>query len=297
MPRSSLLPMIALLFVAPGATAQSGAAFEAAPIDLIRRAVQNEIAASRASSPKYLFQSHKQTPQGSQTKLMVQTQQAMAGLVISYNDQPLNSETRRTEEARVERFVKDPAELGKKQRTERDEAERSLQIMKALPDAFLYESDGREPSRPGVGKPGDELRRLRFRPNPKYEPPSRVEQILTGMHGYVLVDAKSERMARIEGTLFKEVGFGWGILGHLDPGGRIEMNQAVVDGETWRITELKLVMNGKLLLFKTIAVNSTESFSSFQRVADRLTFAQGLDLLKREAARLQPSAGWVVGQK
>ncbi len=38
------------------------------------------------------------------------------------------------------------------------------------------------------------------------------------MQGYVLVDAVHYRIASIDGTLFKTVGFGWGILGHLDRG-------------------------------------------------------------------------------
>ena len=32
--------------------------------------------------------------------------------------------------------------------------------------------------------------RLKFRPNPNYDPPTRVEQVLTGMQGVVLVDPR-----------------------------------------------------------------------------------------------------------
>jgi len=53
------------------------------------------------------------------------------------------------------------------------------------------------------------LVRLKFRPNPKYSPPSHVEQILTGLEGYLLIDADQHRIAKIDGTLGKEVGFGW----------------------------------------------------------------------------------------
>ena len=40
-----------------------------------------------------------------------------------------------------------------------------------------------------MGKPGDRLLRLKFRPNPSYDPPTHVEQVLVGMQGVVLIDA------------------------------------------------------------------------------------------------------------
>jgi hypothetical protein len=282
---------VLLLLTAIAACAQPTARVEASPADLIRRAVQNEIQATAPNAPKYRFQSRKQKAQGSQTKLFVQTQQGMAGMIIAYNDQPPTPEQRRAEEERIDRFVKDPSELQKKRDTEQAEAARMLQIIKALPDAFLYEADGAETGRPGVGKPGEELRRLKFRPNPKYDPPSRVEQVLVGMQGYVLVDPRHERLARIDGTLFKDVGFGWGILGHLDRGGHIEIEQGEVEGGAWRITRINLNFTGKLLLFKNIAAQHTEVFSAFHPVADNLTFAQGLEILKREAAQITQAGG------
>jgi len=128
-----------------------------------------------------------------------------------YNDQPLNQQQRRDEYGRIERFVNQPAELERKRKQEKESAERVSLILKALPDAFLYEYDGTETGRAGVGKSGDPLLRLKFRPNPRYDPPSRVEQVLTGMQGVVLLDPQKQRIARIDGTLFKDVGFGWGI--------------------------------------------------------------------------------------
>src|SRR5258706_9636974 len=59
-----------------------------------------------------------------ETKLMVQTNEAIAGLVLSYNDKPMTDEARKNEEARVDRFVKNPDELRKKQREEHDNRER-----------------------------------------------------------------------------------------------------------------------------------------------------------------------------
>ncbi len=253
------------------------------PDDLIRQTIANELRSADQNS-KYMFRERKETPEGSQTKLFVQTREATVGMVVAYNDRPLNKEQRQGEFGRIQHFIDDPAELDRKRSKEKEDAERVKRILRALPDAFLYQYDGTEPAKPNVGKPGGELVRLRFIPNPKYEPPSHVEQVLTGMQGVVLVDPQTQHLARIDGTLMKEVGFGWGILGHLDRGGHFQVDQTDVGDNNWFISRMELALTGKMLLFKTLNIKSTEIYSDFHRVPDDLTFAQGAQLLRKQAA-------------
>jgi len=159
-----------------------------------------------------------------------------------------------------------------------------MRIVRALPDAFLYEYAGAEPASTGIGRAGSTLVKLKFRPNPRYEPPTRVEEVLTGMQGYVLVDAVRYRIASIDGTLFKPVGFGWGILGHLDRGGRFMVQQQEVGDNFWEISSMSLSFAGKILLVKNLNISSTEVFSGFKRVPSDLTFTQAVELLKKEVA-------------
>jgi hypothetical protein len=258
---------------------------ELSPVELVRRTVNNEIKATNGTA-NYMFKDFKQTPSGSQTKLLVETREATAGLVIAINGKPLSPQQRQDEIARVERFVKSPEELRKKQRQEKEDAEHVTRIMKALPDAFLYEPDGTEPGKEGLGRPGDDLVRLKFRPNPDYEPPSHTEQVLTGMSGYLLIDANHYRIAKIDGTLMKEVGFGWGILGHLDQGGRFVVQQADVGDDHWEISRMDLAFTGKILFFKNLNIKSTEIYSDFRAAPSNLTFAQGVELLKKQEAEI-----------
>jgi hypothetical protein len=255
------------------------------PKELVRRAVENEVKSDN-QSVKYMFRQRKETPAGSQTKLMVETRDALVGMVVANNDQPLNQEQRREEYGRIERFVNEPAELERKKRQEKENAERVNLILKALPEAFLYEYDGMETSRPGMGKSGDPLVRLKFRPNPSYDPPTHVEQVLTGMQGTVLVDTQTQHIAEIDGTLFKDVAFGWGILGHLDRGGRFQVDQSEVGDNNWMIARMNLTFTGKVLLFKNINIKSTENYSDFHPAPGDLTFAQGIQFLKQQQAAM-----------
>lgn len=252
----------------------------------MRQAVNNEMSADSSAGRHYMFKDDRKTVNLSQTKLIVECQDVTAGMIILQNGQPLNPQQQQAERARLENYVRNPEELSKKQKQEKEDASRTERILKALPDAFLYQADGIEDGTAGVGHAGDRLVRFKFRPNPAYNPPTRVEQLLTGMSGTLLVDANEKRIAEIDGTLQKDVGFGWGILGHLDRGGRFLVQQADVGGKHWEVTRMELSFTGKILLFKKLDIRSSDIFSEFRPVPKDLSFAQAVDLLKKEAAAM-----------
>ncbi len=264
------------------------------PVQLVRAAVAHEVTAASDPSQKHIFRSRKQTPQGSQTRLYVETRDAMAGMTIAYNDKPLTPEQLRGEENRLHNLAVNPEQLKHKHSQEQENADRTLRIVKALPDAFLYEYDAEQEGTAQMGKPGDRLERLKFRPNPAYRPPTRVEEVLTGMRGIVLIDPSTQRIARIDGTLFKEVSFGWGILGHLDKGGHFLVEQCDVGEGTWEISRMDLSITGKILLFKPISYKSDEVLTDFKRVPADTTFTKGVEMLKKEEAKLSQTNAAIV---
>jgi hypothetical protein len=291
---TKLAVVIAILAMVGPVCAFSADQSPESPIELVRRTAQRETATTNGGA-KAMFTDRKGTPQGSQTKLIVETREGMAGMLVAINNKPLSPAQRQAEEARLEGLANNPEGLKKKQRSEKEDAEHVARIMKALPDAFLYEPDGSAVGNQEIGRPGDQLVRLKFRPNPKYDPPSHTEQVLTAMQGYILIDADQHRIAKIDGTLTKEVAFGWGILGHLDRGGHFLVEQAEAIPGDWEITHMSLAFTGKELLFKNINIKADEVFSNFRQAPSNLTFAQGVDLLKKQQAELaenqpQPTA-------
>jgi hypothetical protein len=257
-----------------------------APAALVRAAVAKEVAAANDNSVKHMFREYKKFAQGSQTRIYVETREAMAGMTIAYNDKPLTAQQMQGEEGRLAALVRNPQQLERKRRQEKEEADHTLCIVKALPDAFLFEYDGLENGTASLGREGVRLTRLKFWPNPAYHPPSRVEEVLVGMRGVVLIDSESQRIARIDGTLFREVNFGWGILGHLDRGGHFLVDQQGLADGSWDISHMSLSFSGKVLLFRKIAISSDEVFSDFQRVPADTSFAQGVQMLKAEQIKL-----------
>lgn len=255
----------------------------AACLELVRSAVANEVAHSNDPT-KHLFRSRKASAQGSQTRLYVETRDAMAGITIAYNDKPLTVEQTQGEEGRLAWLESHPEQLKRKHAQELETADRTLRIVKALPDAFLFQYDGEEsdPADPASTR----FVRLRFRPNPSYQPPTHVEQVLVGMQGVIVIDPVGLRIAKIDGTLSREVGFGWGILGHLDKGGHFLVEQRNVGNGCWEVSHMSLAFTGKILLFKSLSIKSDEVLTDFRRVPDDTTFPQGVELLKAEEMKL-----------
>ena len=70
------------------------------------------------------------------------------------------------------------------------------------------------------------------------------------MTGELWIDAAQERVTRLEGHLQQDTDYGWGILGKLDKGGWIVLEQAGVGAGQWRIARFQMKMNLRIL-FKT----------------------------------------------
>ena len=268
--------------------AQETKTSEASADELVRATVANEVAASNHPNPQHMFRSRKQTPKGSQTRLYVETNDALAAMLIAVDDHALSLEQQQAENGHLDWLMQNPDQLHKKHAREKEDEERTMRIVKALPDAFHYEYVGTEAGAAGTGKSGDELVKLKFSPNPGYSPPSRVEQVLQGMQGELLIDTRAHRIAQMEGTLFREVSFGWGLIGHLDKGGHFMVKQGDLglgDGE-WGITEISMNITGKILLVKGLKMVSDEVLSNFREAGKNLTFAQGVELLRMEQDKL-----------
>ncbi len=81
--------------------------------------------------------------------------------------------------------------------------------------------------------------------------------------------------------LFKDVDFGWGILGKLYKGGKFRIVQRDIGGGHWEEVEETLQFYGKILMVKSLTIWSTETMYDFQPVSSDLTTAQALDLLHK----------------
>lgn len=244
------------------------------PNDLVHQAIQNELKTPSISDAEFHSWKMRQVkPNRTNVRQFVETPDGLIARTISINDKPLTPDERAKEEARINRLL-DPKQMQAKRKQQNEDEARTKRMVSALPDAFIYQYAGTEE------KDGHTLVNLKFTPNPKFSPSSREALVYQGMNGTMSIDATAMRMTMIDGTMFRDVSIGWGIIGHLDKGGRFIVEQTEVDKGDWEITKMRLDFTGKALIFKSIRIDETDVSTDFKKVP-KMTVAQALDYLKK----------------
>jgi hypothetical protein len=271
----SIIAAVALCISAfAGAVQTDKPALPTSPDVLVRQVVNNELKESQDPNALFSFKQRTEKPKGTTVKQMVETPDGLIGRVVSKNNQPLSPDEQKAEDARVNRLL-DPSQMQDKRKEQKEDEERTRTMVRAMPDAFIYKYQGTEP-----GKNGSELVKLHFTPNPNFNPPSRETLVYQGMEGDMWIDARAMRMAKIDGVMMRDVTIGWGILGRLDKGGRFIVEQSEVSKGHWDTTKLALDFTGKALIFKSIRIKSTDTFSDFRPIP-KMSVAQALDYLRK----------------
>ena len=256
------------------------------PDDLVRRAAANEIKANE-SHVYFMFKDRNEDKGHSNTKEVVQTPQGGLTRTIAINDQPLTPEQRAKDDQKLQKFANDPEARRKRKESTKEDDERDALMLSSLPDAFLYTYAGEEPG------PSGPVVHLTFKPNPKFNPPNHETMVYLGMQGDMLIDAKAVRIAKIDGTLFKDVDFGWGILGRLYKGGKFLIEQKDVGSGHWETVRQVLQFNGRILMIKSLTISSTETTYDFRPVPANITTAQALELLYKSDEVVAENGGGV----
>jgi hypothetical protein len=254
-------PALILLLPLAG-FAQSGAGPAISPSDLVRRVIANELK-PQAERNSWVYDSEKEEAGKKQTR------EGSLEILVAVDGQPLSADKQREEAERIEKIASHPRERQKLEQEQKKDAEQCEAFFKMIPDAFLFNFEGRE---------GDFIR-LSFKPNPAFQSSSREGRVLHVMEGELLVHSKYERLASISGRLAEEVKFGGGLLGYLDKGGTFSVKRTEVTPGQWMMTSMNVNMNGKALFIKTIAVQQKESRSNFQELGQDATLADAANIL------------------
>jgi hypothetical protein len=282
--RRSLL-LLTLLTLTPPTLAQPGAAAA-----LVRRAIQNREAAAKTHRPlRYLLHKtddHRDTAPDT-TKDIIETDQGAVARLIAINNQPLTPEADQAELDRLNTLAHHPEIQEHRHQREQKDAARVNRLMRLLPDAFLYRDQGTTPC-PAGAAPGRTAEatchHLSFSPNPSFEPPDVEANIFRGLAGELWIDQAQERLTRLDAHVIANVDFGWGILGKLDKGGTIQLEQSDIGNHDWELTTLKLNLKGKALMLKSLDIQLTEQASNFSQVPSGVDYRKAIELLENSIA-------------
>lgn len=293
---SALLCVPALSFLSDAVSAQTEPSPAKDAAALIRRAVANHMAAEAAHHPQR-FVLHKKDGRRDYTQEIIETRQGDVALAIAANGAPLNASGHQLQIDRLNNLDAHPDLQEHRHRREQEDTARVDKLMRLLPDAFLYHYDGTvactvtvPPDVPVPGSPTaapsdeppapDECYHLTFTPNPAWDPPDTESKILRGMAGEVLIEKAQDRLTRLSAHLVTDVDFGWGIIGHLDKGGTIFLEQTEMEGHDWELTRMKLSLTGKALMVKTLNIQITEEMAHYAPVPSDLDYHKAIEMLE-----------------
>jgi hypothetical protein len=255
-----------------GATLSVGAQAQS-PAQLVDRMVQNELNAAR-NDHSYWMYTDSNTEKGKTTvDEVLQTPQGWMRRLISVDGRPPTPEQAKKSRQELQKFLSDPDYRKQQHEKVEQDGKKATDLLSILPKAFLYSLQGRS---------ANEIL-LAFRPNPKFDPPTREAKVFHTMAGTLLIDAKTMRLRRLSGHLIDNVNFGFGILGKLKKGGTFEVDQADVGGGHWEVTKLDVHINGRALFFATIQEQQHEVMTGFQQVPPGTNLVRAAEMLKESA--------------
>ena len=248
---------------------------------LEQRALATELHTVQETSHPMRYRLRKSSPRLTSTKEIVETRDGDVARLLALNDQPLSPADEQREEARLDALASDPGRQWHRKQSEEADTGIVLKLLRMLPQAFLYEYAG-----PGTGSTGGtgssgKVERFTFRPNPSFSPPDLETQALTALSGEIWIDAAQERVTRLEGHLQRDTDYGWGILGKLDKGGWIVIEQADVGHRQWRIVRFQMKMNLRVL-FKTRNFDTVQEMTRYEPVAAGIGYRQAIQMLRAD---------------
>jgi hypothetical protein len=262
----------AAVFTAPGVDQLQPAEAQA----LVGRALATEIRTAQDASHPMSYLLRKTSPRLTSTKAIVETRDGDVARLLSVDDRPLGTEDEQKEKARLDALAADPNLQKHRKQSEDGDMSIVLKLLRMLPDAFLYQYAGTAQGPVGT------VEKFTFKPNPKFDPPDYETQALTALSGEIWIDPQQERVTRLEGHLLQDTDYGWGILGKLDKGGWVVVEQADVGASQWRIVHVQMQMSMRIV-FKTKIFDTNELMTRHLPVPAGMDYRSGILMLKKSS--------------
>jgi len=145
--------------------------------DLMKDVIYNELKDRQHES---YWQYHIQKRMGASTftAIQIETKDGPLSRILTRDGKPLTADQKRTEDERVAKLVRNPAELARLKQSHDQDEQRLMRLMKMMNGAFLYEYDGTDGG----------FTRLKFKPNPSFVPPTYEARIFHSLGGTIWVD-------------------------------------------------------------------------------------------------------------
>ncbi|MGC1424323.1 MAG: hypothetical protein WA354_04245 [Terracidiphilus sp.] len=261
--RTRFLTFATLLAATLASAAQS-------PRDIVRQAVQTELAASRDDHSHWLYFEIDRQPSKSVKQWVAEANPVSVDRVVERDGQTLSESQQRQE---MGAFIHDSRAQAKRRRSGQHDDEQATELLKILPDAFIWTN---------AGSQGSDIL-LHFKPDPQFQPPDLEARVFAAMEGDMAIDRDQHRIVSLKGRLIRDVKIGYGLLGELEAGGTFDVERRELSPHVWQITETHVHIQGHALIFKTISEEEDDVKTNFEQIAAGTTLQQAQNELLRRS--------------
>ena len=247
--------------------------------ELVREMVHKEVSAQKGDQLYWRYREIDKSNGATKVYEVSETKDGNVRMLLAINGKPLTASQRQSQESQLRKVLQNPAQARRAAKARHKDGEKERELLAMLPNAFNFQYDGT------VG----DLVRLKFVPNPDFQPPTREAQVFHHMAGQVLIDPRQKRLAEMSGILTSEVKFFWGLLGHLNKGGTFHVKQVDLGSGHWRLSMLNVNMHGVALFFETIGVQEDERYENYRPNPAGMTLKQAVAQVEKATYSANPS--------
>jgi hypothetical protein len=257
-------------------SAAGGGVLSTPPRSWIVDAAANELVALHHKDSYLRYRMHVVNEKGDQVRDVIESKDGTVARLMMKDGKPLTDEQDQGERQRLNDMLASPEAYAKHVRNRETERKMANRLVPLMPDAAIFSYT---PGQPQTGTNHGALEVvIDYKPNPQFVPPNTEAEALTGLEGRVWIDAKTRYVVRMEGTISHGVNFGWGILAHIYPGGKLALDQTSVGGSRWIFTNFSMQLSARALMIKSVNVNSHVQTSNFQTL-DPMSYQDAIHLL------------------
>jgi hypothetical protein len=231
------------------------------PKEIVQKAVQTELAASRDDHTHWLYYETDTEPRKAVKQWVAQAHAATLERVVERNGQALSEAQQRQE---MEAFMRDTRAQAKQHKSGQHDDEEAAELLRILPDAFVWTMQGEKGS--------DMI--LHFKPNPQFAPSDLEARVFAAMEGDVAVDKEQHRIVSLKGRLIRDVKIVGGFIGNLQAGGTFDVERRETGENLWQITETHVHIQGHILIFKTISEEEDDVKTHFKLLPSDISMQQ-----------------------
>lgn len=247
------------------------------PRSLITDVATNEIHAIQHQDSYLRYRIRTVDRKGDRTRDMIESRDGTVARLIFKDGKPLSEDEEKAERDRLNDMIASPSEFAKHIHNDQTGKKLAIDLIQLMPDAMTYSYTPGQPQI-AASKSGRQIV-LDYTPDPRWSPPNITAEALTGLRGRMWIDAATHQLLRMEGDVFQGVNFGWGMLAHIYPGGKLTLEQTNVGSDRWIFTRFIEHVKVRALMVKTLNENTTIEASAFQVLPRALTYQEAIQQL------------------